>query len=520
MTSLSGGGYSLDTTGTSQFLSQCGMSPTTLQRHLLPIRILFGILADAVLTAICYRLDLNLATTSLLFLLLVVAQALGGGIASSLIASIAATGILYYFFVPPVLTWRVANPFDVVALLVFLSTALIVSNLASKAREEARRAERQRRSLAQLYEASQRLLALGANADAIPMLLQVVREVFGLRAACLFDGADAEIYTDGESARLAPRTRDRYMMGNDNDDWEARISTRCLHREGRLVGAVGFENLREPDLTLGPLVTLTTATLERARATQAANRAAAEAKAEVLRAAVLDGLAHEFKTPLAIIVTAAGGIRDAGALSADQRELAESIEEEASRLGELTTRFLRKADLDTQEVNLKTQEADLGVLAGRVVERYSSQFPSRTIRFERACESAPAVIDEELLSIALSQLLENALKYSCPGTAIVVRLRPRSTAFDLSVWNRGAIAPGEKYRIFDRFLRGSDGQRVNSGTGLGLYVARKIARAHGGTLEIDPDGSDSQGVTFRLSLPALHGESHHDYIPDQSLSCR
>jgi two-component system sensor histidine kinase KdpD len=337
---------------------------------------------------------------------------------------------------------------------------------------------------------------------------------------CLFDGTDAEIHIDGESTHLAQRTRDRYMIGHDNDEREARISTRCLHHEGRLVGAVGFEDLRDLELTLGPLVTLTIATLERARATQAANRAAAEVKAEVLRAAVLDGLAHEFKTPLAIIVTAAGGIREAGPLTAEQRELAEAVEEEAARLGELTTRLLRKADVDTQEVNLKTQEADLGVLAGRMVERYTAQFPGRRIRFERYCEAAQALVDEELLATAFSQLLENALKYSRPGTPIVVRLRPRGSTFDLSVWNHGSIAPGEKYRIFDRFHRGTHSQPVNSGTGLGLYVARKIARAHGGTLEIDPDGSQAGGVTFRLSLPALHIESHHEHITDQSVSCR
>jgi hypothetical protein len=223
--------------------------PTTLQRHLLPVRILFGIVADVVLAVICYRLDLNLATTSLLFLLLVVAQALGGGIASSLVGSIVATGLLDYLFVPPVLTWRIADPFDGVALVVFLSTSLIVSYLASKAQEEARGAERQRRSLEQLYQASQRLLALGGDTDIIPLLLKTVRQVFGLRAMCLFDGTGAEIYIEGESARLAQRTRDRYLIGNDDDEWEARISTRCLRHEGRVVGAIGLENLRDPELT-------------------------------------------------------------------------------------------------------------------------------------------------------------------------------------------------------------------------------------------------------------------------------
>jgi K+-sensing histidine kinase KdpD len=122
--------------------------------------------------------------------------------------------------------------------------------------------------------------------------------------------------------------------------------------------------------------------------------------------------------------------------------------------------------------------------------------------------------------MAFSQLLENALKYSRPGTTIVVRLRPRGSAFDLSVWNHGAIAAGEKYRIFERFHRGTGGQRVKSGTGLGLYVARKIARAHGGTLEIDPDGPEAGGVNFRLSVPAQDRDLYHDHVPDQSVSCR
>jgi two-component system sensor histidine kinase KdpD len=495
-------------------------SPSTLRRHLLPIWILAGIVVDALLTGICYRLDLNLATTSLLFLLVVVAQALGGGVASSVIASIAAAGFLDYFFVQPVLTWRIADPFDAVALLVFVSTSLIVTTLASKARTEARRAERQRKSLEELYQASQRLLSMAADADVIPALLQTLRQTFALPAVCLFDGTDAEIRIEGESAQLAERTRDRYMIGSDNGEPEGRISTRCLRHDGRLLGAIGFENLRDPELTVGPLVTLTIATLERARAAQAASRAAAEAKAEVLRAAVLDGLAHEFKTPLAVIVTAAGGIREAGPLAAEQWELAEAIEEEAARLGQLTTRLLRKTEADAEEADLKKQATDLGALIGRVVERYSEQFPGRRIRLERYCEFAEACVDEEMLSLALSQLLDNALKYSRPGSAVVVRLRPRASSLDISVWNRGFIASGEKYRIFDRFQRGSDGQRTTSGTGLGLYVARKIARAHGGTLEIDPDGPDSEGVTFRLSLPALEKDSHHDYSPDQSISCR
>jgi two-component system sensor histidine kinase KdpD len=90
--------------------------------------------------------------------------------------------------------------------------------------------------------------------------------------------------------------------------------------------------------------------LERARVFRDASHADAAAQAEVFRGAILDALAHEFKTPLATIVTAAGGLRETGGLRPEQLELAEMAEMEASRLGLLTSRLLRIARLDREEV--------------------------------------------------------------------------------------------------------------------------------------------------------------------------
>jgi two-component system sensor histidine kinase KdpD len=493
---------------------------TKMRLHPLIARIVISVSGDALLALFCYRLDLNLATTSLLFLFAVVAQALGGGVTSSLLASFIAAAFLDYFFVPPVLTWRIANPFDAVALLAFITTSLVIANLASKTRAEAKRAEHRRMSLEQLYQASQQLLWVDPGADVARTLLKTLREGFGLRAACFFDGTAAETYVEGESPNLADQTREAYVRGVDQDDPGAHVSLRCLRHAGRIVGAIGFENLRSSELTAGPLMTLALATLERARAAQEANRATAEAKAEVFRAAVLDGLAHEFKTPLGVITAAAGGLSAAGPLSPDQQEMADTIEEEAARLGNLTSHLLRKAQIDREQVRPRMKESDVLNLVARVAEKCNHQVTGRRIRVEQECGSAVTIVDEELFCLALTQLLDNAVKYSKPASDIVVTLSCKG-ALSVRVFNHGSSVPrAERHRIFERFYRGTQGQQVGTGSGLGLYVAKKIAGEHGGSLQIDPDGPEGDGTTFCLTLPLAIDESRHASKTDSSAGCR
>jgi signal transduction histidine kinase len=110
--------------------------------------------------------------------------------------------------------------------------------------------------------------------------------------------------------------------------------------------------------------------------------------------------------------------------------------------------------------------------------------------------------DPEMLRIALSQLVENACKYSSAGATISVVLERGSDGVAIRVSNDGSsISAEERYRIFERFYRGSDVKRVTPGSGLGLYVARKIASAHGGALDLEPDDPASGRVTFSLHVP-------------------
>ena len=237
---------------------------------------------------------------------------------------------------------------------------------------------------------------------------------------------------------------------------------------GRITGAIGFEGLEDPELTAGPLVALAATLQERTRAFRDASDSAAAAQVEIYRTAILDALAHEFKTPLATILAAAGGLGEAGPLGAGQQEMAETIETEAARLGNLTSRLLHIARLDREDVHPQMEAMSLTPLIVQTVSQYSRIPSDRRITLEQRDELFEVVADPELLRLAFSQLLDNACKYSLPGSAVTVRMERRASFIAIKVSNSGSSIPlGEHHRIFERFYRGTEARRFTSGSGLG-----------------------------------------------------
>jgi two-component system sensor histidine kinase KdpD len=333
--------------------------------------------------------------------------------------------------------------------------------------------------------------------------------VFGLKAACLFDAGTAELHTTGNPQDgFGEKVRQAYILARDSDDLPARTSLRSLRVAGRTTGAIGFEGLDDPELMAGPLATLAAASLERERAFRTVSDAAAQAKTEVFRAAILDAIAHEFKTPLATILTAAGGLREAGPLGREQEELADLVETETVRLGSLTSRLLRMARLDREEIKLRTERLDIRAMVEAAVDRYSRLSPDRRFSIVQTTEPDEIIADAELLRLAFSQLLDNARKYSSTGSEIGVEIGMQNRLVSISVRNNGCSIPSdEQTRIFERYFRGTEGRRLAPGSGLGLYVARKIAVAHGGSLDLMSEDTARDGVAFRLTVPASRSES-------------
>lgn len=462
--------------------------------------------AIAVVTAICFFVHLNYLIPSFVYLLILVFLSLRTGYASTAVASFIAAACLEYFFIPPVLTWRINDPEDGFALLAYLITSLVITRLAASARSQTRIAEARRKDVARLYETASQLLSLSPEVAAGPEALRIFRERFGLNAACLFDTTTSVMQVDGESLHdLIQVTRDAAEHPYEFKDAEGWLHVHRFRIDGKLAGTVGFEGRFDDEAAVGPLFALAGTAFERALSFRNASMAAAAAQAEMLRSAILDAFAHEFKTPQAVIMAAAGSLRETGGLRAEQMEMADVIENEVWRMTRLTTRLLRMARIDRDEVKPNMEVTSLDSLLSHLVRQFRGSATGNCAISMKIPKDVPNVlIDPELMNLAFVQLLDNACKYSTPGTSIVVEVTGGEEFADIFVRNDGGfIRDDERERVFERFYRGVEAETSASGAGLGLYVARKIARAHGGDLDLHQDRKVSGSTTFRMRLPVV-----------------
>ncbi|MCE2489278.1 MAG: PAS domain S-box protein [Anaerolineae bacterium] len=226
-------------------------------------------------------------------------------------------------------------------------------------------------------------------------------------------------------------------------------------------------------------------------------------RAQELQNTFVSGVSHELKTPVALIKGYAGTLRreDADWGMAELREGLEVIEDEADRLAGLIDNLLEASRLQAQKMQLDLGPVDLVGLATRVVKRFQMQGTGHDFRLAFP-EAFPVIVaDEARLRRVMDNLLGNAVKYAPEGGQIEVGGQAAVDAVTLFVRDEGiGIGPEDQEQIFTRFYRVNDalGQRTQ-GTGLGLYLARAIVEAHGGTIGVD--SRPGKGATFHFTLP-------------------
>jgi two-component system sensor histidine kinase KdpD len=477
-----------------------------------------GSLILGALTYTGYLCHLNLATAGFLCLIVVVLLSSFGNMISATIHSIVAVACLDYFFAPPILSLRVSDPLNVLTLATLLTTSLGITFQVTRVRRERLLSDLQRKEMKRLYGLAQQLLALKPEEIDPPRLLTLFRDVFALPAICLFENKTAASYIVGEPRYdLETRTRMGHLAGEDSDDPLSRISVRCLRVAGNDAGTLGFEWPDTDEFAPDSLSALETTMLERVQAYHDASQTAAAAQAESLRIMLLDALAHAVKTPLATILAAMGGLRQTGSLTPDQREFADVVEAETSRLAKLTTRLLRMASLERDELRPTMQPVNISRLLAEELNLKSQQFtdhklslvdPRETDREEFSGDAAVRLsgveADPELLRLALEQLIENACKYSRPGSSVDVSAGAMGDSLAIRVRSRSQVPPEEQSKIFGRFYRGKRSRDETPGTGLGLDIARKIAMAHGGNLVLEVSTEDES--IFRITIPVSSKE--------------
>jgi len=457
----------------------------------------------AACTWLAFHFRLNLATMGFLYLILVIAAAMRGGFWFATVISVVSALCLNYFFAPPLFSFSVSDPANWVALGAFELTALVISQLSNTATDRTAEAIRERRDAERLYQVSLRMFLLNRSRDPGNILAAVIRESFDLKTVVLFDAISGNTYSDGGLTgedTSATQERARRAFLHDANEFDAVLeSWFCVLRTDlRPAGGLALCGRAVRPLIATALASLCATSFERFRSSEREYRAEAGRQAEQLRAAVLDTLAHQIKTPVATISAASSGLLALGGLSETQATLLGVLDEQSKKLAEIAPQLLKTAKLDSSTL---APRRELLQLSDVVDETIHTLDPRSGKRLRVACPSQemPVLGDRKLISAALVQIVDNAFKYSAPGTPIEIRVEPSSEETTISVRNEGSsIQASDRERIFERFYRAGQAHQGPSGSGLGLSIVRRIVDAHEGRVWFE---SQAGMTIFFLALP-------------------
>ncbi|MFD5158248.1 ATP-binding protein [Streptomyces hawaiiensis] len=452
-----------------------------------------GVAGPPLLAALLNAVDLGLANDMLLFLALTVAAALLGGLLPALASAAVGSLLLNYFYTPPLHRWTIADPKNIVAIVIFVAVGVAVASVVDLAARRTHQAAR-------LRAESEILSFLAGNVlrgeTGLEDLLERVRETFGMESAALLERAgDVEPWTcAGRVGQGRPVERP------DQADVDMPVGDHmALALTGRVLPA-------EDRRVLAAFAAQAAVVLDRRRLREEADRARTLAEGNRIRTALLAAVSHDLRTPLAGIKAAVTSLRseDVEWSEEDRAELLEGIEEGADRLDHLVGNLLDMSRLQTGTVTPLIREIDLD----EVVPMALGGVPEGSAGLD-VPETLPMVaVDPGLLERAMANLVENAVKYSPPGAPVLVAASALADRVEVRVVDRGPGVPDEaKERIFEPFQRHGDAPR-GAGVGLGLAVARGFAEAMGGTLNAEdtPGGGLTMVLTLRAAgtRPELH----------------
>ena len=429
----------------------------------------------AVLQAFHDTDQLPLAMLTLLASTVVVA--LVGGLGPALVAAVVGFVTLNYFFTPPVRTFTVAEPRNVLVLVVFLAVAAAVATVVDRASRRAAEATRARTEAATMGALSRSVLTGQDTADAIVTRL---RETFGQDAVSLLERGDTGwtvLAASGDPCAATP------------DDGDTRVAVDDHH-----VLALCGQPLRATDQrVLEAFAVQTGLVLEYRRLLERDERARALESTEATSTALLRAVSHDLRTPLATMRAALDGLMAGGVDESDRAELTRSVDNSADQLERLIDNLLDLSRLQAGLLHPVLRARSLDEVLPLAVAGHESGTVSLEVE-----ETVPMVsTDAGLLERVVANLVANAVRVSGEHPVrVLAHVLPDS--IEIMVVDRGpGVPPDQRERMFEPFQRLDDGSP--GGLGLGLAVARGLAEAVGGTLvaEDTPGG----GLTMVVSLP-------------------
>ena len=452
-----------------------------------------GVLAPvgAVATALALG-SRNLAAATSLCLLAVVVAAAVAGRGSGVIAAFLSFLGLNYFFTEPHHTLAVRDAGDVVALVAFLLSGLVVGTLVSAVRAERARAERRATEAQLLNRATERFISREPLALVLEGLAEALLLFFDL-ARCEFVtaygvGTAVDPSSDGPSG---PSVIFPLETGSGS------FGTLTME------GGIGRAPLSPAESALVRAVASQTAlAIERAALDDQVRMARLEAESSELRAAILSSVTHDLRTPLASIKASASGLLAEGAHYDDRelREVLRTVVEEADHLNLIVANLMDLARSRAGQLIPSTQPILLEEVIGSVLQRMAQTLEQVTIRTTIRPDLPAVEADPIQIGQVLTNILENAVRFSPAGSTIEISAARWRSSIQVRVTDQGpGIPPEDRERVFDEFYRRDSGG-ARGGTGLGLAISRAIVEAHGGTISVGLAPTGGTAVTFELPI--------------------
>jgi two-component system, OmpR family, sensor histidine kinase KdpD len=448
--------------------------------------------------------DVNQTTIALAFLLAILAVSAVWGMAVSVFMSVAAVLAFNYFFLPPVGTLTIADPQNWVALFAFLVTSIVGSQLSARIRKEADESHQRRREIERLYRFSQKLLAEGNVIQLMNAIPNYIVESFEGGAAELFLPQKDKFYRSGFGAAHLDEEKMKAVFLRDEGVFESQEGLYFIPvRMGvRPIGSLGISGSRLSRQTLDAVGSLVAIAIERARAVEKLGETEAERQGERLKSALLDSIAHDFRTPLTSIKAATTSLLAEESPDRGQtRELLTIINEECDRLNRLVEEAAEMSRLEAGEFELDLAPTQIGDIIQAALEQCDTSLAGRRVEVKLSPNLPPVRADLVRIKDALIHLIDNANIYSPKDQPITISAEVAGDNVTTSVADRGpGIDDFEQGMIFDKFYRGKDQRYLVRGTGMGLPIAKAIITAHKGTISVT--SQLGHGSVFSFNLPA------------------
>jgi two-component system sensor histidine kinase KdpD len=460
------------------------------------------------------------------YLLAVVVAALRLGFSPALLTAFLGVLAFDFFCIPPYYSFSVQDTQYLITFAGLLTVGAVISTLVARARSHTETIRMRESQTDTLYALSRDLAsAIGLN-DILSAVIRHVSDTLNAQIAILLpEGQSLNLQAGSKGFSLSEKERsvalwsfrNGQMAGRGTDTLSsADLLYLPLQTGGRVVGVMGLK-MGKGDEALAPdrrrlleaFSSQAALAIERVYLAQKAEQAQLLQATEKLERSLLNSISHDLRTPLSSITGALSSLRYEGGTSDEEsrRELIDLAWEEAGRMDRFVRNLLDITRLEAGALKVKKEPYDLQDLLGSCLASLEPRLKGRKVKVEIPPNLPLIPMDSVLMAQVLINLLDNALKYSSPGSMIEVVARIRGERLEIEVKDQGPGIPEEHLiQVFNKFFRLSRAEQV-SGTGLGLTISKGIVEAHEGKIwaENRPEGGSK--IVFTLPLAASGMES-------------